>query len=56
MSYAGSFKGRIIFGLEPIAKGLFNIYIDSIEGNRLRLDHIEARLFLELELEPSPTR
>jgi hypothetical protein len=56
MSYASSFEGRIIFGLEPIAKGLFNIYINLIGSNRFRFDRMEARLFLKLELEPSPTR
>jgi hypothetical protein len=46
----------MIFGLELIAKDLFNIYIDSIGNNRFCLDHIKARLFLELELELSPIK
>jgi hypothetical protein len=56
ISYTGSFEGRIIFGLELIAKDLFSIHIDSIGGNRFCLDYIETRLFLELELELSLTR
>jgi hypothetical protein len=46
----------MIFGLELIAKGLFNIYIDSIRSNWFCFDRIKSRLFLELELELSPTR